>query len=459
MAIKRYSCTKDTTITNAFKENMLDRGEESNMGASDIAEVFSIFGQATSSSIEKSRVLFQFDVDSIIADREATSIPTSGSVNFYMRVFNAPHAQTLPRQFTLQVLPVSSSWTEGIGLDMETYSDEGQASWLSSSLNISWTSEGGDYLGSPQFEQFFDEGTEDLEIDITNLVESWIDETTENKGVLVKLSGSQEDGSEERSYYTKRFFARGTEFFFKKPVLEARWQSSKSDDRGDFYFSSSLASEEDNTNKLYLYNYVRGIGLKDIPGMTGSIYVDLYDENMEWLSASFTGSWESIGIYVVDVALEPTTSSIVYDVWGDGNGIEFYTGSFVPKTLTPSNHFGPEQHFTKIINLKNRYSTEETNAMFRLFIRDKNWQPTLYTVSNATQESQIAREACYRVFRVVDNYEVIAYDSAYTKLSYDANGNYFTFDISLLEPGYMYAFQFRYNDVEQPEIFNFKVEE
>ena len=50
MAIKRYFATKDNTITNAFKSNLTTRGTGSNMGQADILEVFSILGQASSSS-------------------------------------------------------------------------------------------------------------------------------------------------------------------------------------------------------------------------------------------------------------------------------------------------------------------------------------------------------------------------------------------------------------------------
>ena len=46
MAIKRYDATKDNTITNAFKQDLTTRGTGSNMGLSDILEVFSIYGQA-----------------------------------------------------------------------------------------------------------------------------------------------------------------------------------------------------------------------------------------------------------------------------------------------------------------------------------------------------------------------------------------------------------------------------
>ena len=60
MAIKRYFANKDNTISNAFRSDLETRGTGSNMGASDILEVFSIYGQANSSSVELTRFLIEF---------------------------------------------------------------------------------------------------------------------------------------------------------------------------------------------------------------------------------------------------------------------------------------------------------------------------------------------------------------------------------------------------------------
>ena len=81
---------------------------------------------------------------------------------------------------------------------------------------------------------------------------------TPNNGFMIKLPTSLTDGSQQRSYYTKKFFARGSEFFYKRPVLEVRWDSATQDDRINFYTSSSLSPAVDNLNTLYLYNYQRG---------------------------------------------------------------------------------------------------------------------------------------------------------------------------------------------------------
>ncbi len=130
MSIKRFFANADNTITNAFASNLTTRGTGSNMGASDILEVFSIYGQASSTSLEKARAMVQFDVSKIKAARDAGTIAQSGSVKFFLRLYNAEHGQTLPKNYNLSVLPLSQSWNEGTGLDMEEYSDSDISNWI-----------------------------------------------------------------------------------------------------------------------------------------------------------------------------------------------------------------------------------------------------------------------------------------------------------------------------------------
>ena len=179
--IRRYYATKDNTITNAFEENLTTRGTGSNMGASDIVEVFSIYGQASSASAELARTLIEFNVTEISSSRDTGKIPASGSVSFYLNMFNAPHSQTVPSNFTLEVSAVSASWQEGYGLDMEFYEDitrDGigsnwvQARQSASADNGQWNAPGGDYHASPTFSQTFSTGLEDLSVDVTSLVEN-----------------------------------------------------------------------------------------------------------------------------------------------------------------------------------------------------------------------------------------------------------------------------------------------
>ena len=473
MAIKRYKAIADNTIANGYQENLATRATGSNMGMADVSEVYSIYARESTTSSELSRIISSFDVSSISGDRTAGTIPATDKVKFYLRLYNAETSKTVPKDFKLVVEAVSRAWTEGDGLDLENYKDLGVSNWINASDGVAWTTAGGDYHATPTFEQTFETGLEDLEIDITTLVEEWITGAggggKTNYGVGVRLTSSIESAT--TSYYTKRFFARGTQYFFKKPVIEARWNSSLQDDRGDFYMSSSLAPAADNLNTLYLYNYIRG-RLTNIPAVgTGEIYVDLYetlggDALTQTIATPATGGYVSTGIYSCSVCLTGTYSSL-RDVWHTG-GVQYFTGTVSTQTVAATAvSTGNNRYITKIKNLKNKYFSEE-EARFNVYVRSKNWSPTIYTVASSEIENTIIPSASFRVYRVLDGYNAIPHGTGsdlQTILSYDVSGNYFNLDMSLLEPGYEYGIKLAFYDsqrqswLEQDQKFLFRVED
>tara|TARA_R110000744_G_scaffold101339_1_gene195301 strand:+ start:244 stop:741 length:498 start_codon:yes stop_codon:yes gene_type:complete len=147
MAIKRYFADKNNTITNAFRSDLTTRGTGSNMGKSDILETFSIYGQATSSSVELERVLIQFPTADIATDRTAGTVPASGNVEFYLKLYNAKHNSTLPSDYSLEISAVSASWQEGVGTDMEEYKD-----LTYDKLGSNWIKGPDQLLGPPKVE-------------------------------------------------------------------------------------------------------------------------------------------------------------------------------------------------------------------------------------------------------------------------------------------------------------------
>ena len=65
----------------------------------------------------------KFPIESITTDRNNGVLPDSGSVSFFLRLYNAPHSRTVPQDYTLVVEPISEEWEEGVGLDLATYKD------------------------------------------------------------------------------------------------------------------------------------------------------------------------------------------------------------------------------------------------------------------------------------------------------------------------------------------------
>ena len=501
MAVKRYIADLDTTITNAYEMNLTTRGTGSNMGQSDVSEVFSIYGQAATGSSELARILTRFPVADITTDRTNGNIPASGSVSFFIRLFNARHSQTLPRDFSLNISAISRAWEEGYGLDMEGYTDLANddvgATWDNASGSTAWTTAGGDFLSdtSSSFSASFSDGTEDIEVDITNLVEQWLNSSGNvlgsktNYGVVIMFPLAQE--AQTRSYYTKRFFARGTEFYFKRPVIEARWDSSIKDSSGNFFLSSSLATGTENLNKIYLYNNIRG-QLRNIPAVgstTNNILVSIYSGSLTNTApaggkitlpigggvtanndVNITGSYVSTGIYSASFAYSSSTVTTIFPVWHNQDfgsiNAQFHTGSAIKVRTFGSVDYNPSPSYvTKITNLKDVYAQKE-EARFRLYVRQKDWSPTVYTRASADPENTIIEDGYYKIYRTIDDLDVVEYGTGslnHTRLSFDVSGNYFDLSANLLEKNYMYGIKFIYklpNGLykEQAQAFKFRVE-
>ena len=505
MAIKRFIATKDTTITNALKSSLSTSGSTSNMGAADSLQVFSIHGQTvttTGSNNEKSRILLYFnasEISSSIATPNTSGTIPSGTAEYYLRMFNVEHHTTLPKNYKLAVYPLTTPFTEGTGLDMDEFGDLGAANWLTASAyeyppqQSLWTVPGGDWDGEEVYTQYFDGGQEDLEINITELVRQWTGGELSNYGVVVRLSGSYE--TRTQSFYKKMFSSRSSEYFFKRPTIEARWDSSKGDDTGNFYLSSSLADANSNLNGLYLFNYVKG-QLQDLPDVIGAPVLTLWSGTLgggnENALISFPKGGDNAvnnasavlskrittGIYSASFAYTGSATTII-PVWrhitAGNDGVfgnaddafvaDLFTGSTISvKKISPGNYDPTPRYTTSIKNLKDVYSSDESPNL-RVFIRKSDWNPNVYTKVQATQNSEIIERAYYKVYRAVDNYDVITYGTGtaqHTKMGYDVSGSYFDFDMSMLESGYMYGFKFMFYYggayLEQPETFKFRVE-
>ena len=118
-------------------------------------------------------------------------------------------------------------------------------------------------------------------------------------------------------------------------------------------------------------------------------------------------------------------------------------------------------------NLKRTYTRGQTER-FRLYVRNKNWNPNVYTRVISTPETLMIQSASYQIKRLSDNRTVVSYGTgsdSYTMLSYDVSGNYFDLDMDLFEAGYAYGIQYSFYEdslssyKEQPYIFKFRVNE
>lgn len=470
MPVLRFSASADTTITNARREWLNSSGSLANMGAADSLQVFSVYNETgfNTSSFENSisRILIKFNHADIVS---STNIPPNAEIR--LRLFNVAHEESVPRNYTLTVHPLTKSWTEGDGLDLNNFMDLGAANWYSASDNVLWENLGGDFSLTGSFSQSFEKGIEDLNIDISSLYALWKSGTVINNGLLIKLAGHNEDYL-STSYYKKMFSARGSQYFYNRPCLEARWSDVLFDDRNNAYYSSALAPADDNLNTLIFFNKIRG-QLKNIPIIeaTGSIYLRLFSGTIDTSSIIVTyatGAWVATGTY--SAQFYTTHTGTLYDAWyHHDNSTLLYTGT-INESLGRLKSFNDDyfDYSDKFIlgmpNLQSRYKQND-NPKLMLFIRKKDWQANVFDTSNEDSETEYIKKAYYRIKRPIDNRIVVDFGTGsveYTRLSYDKNGNYFNLDMRILEEGYQYELEYMF-DIEgqqiiQPQTFKFRVE-
>jgi hypothetical protein len=505
MSIKRYTANADTTIANSY----LDGGgtaEYSNLGAADSLEVYSIHGRVSQQSAENSRILIGFDYSKISQDRANYLIPASGSVKFFLKMYNVEHPETTPEKYYLSVLPISKSWEEGSGLDLETYTDSGYdpddnsgfgANWLYARSGSQWNNPGGDFIASLEKTQYFDDGTENLEVDVTDIVEKHINSQTSSYGFCVKLSASYENvagnsDSVETTYYTKKFSARSSEYFFKRPIIEARWEPQIKDDYPDYKISNSLTAITDSNNyvNVYVYNQYNGIKVPFTTSLTvNNIEVAFYTGSqltgggISAVRSPDTYSRTKIdnSTYKFSFVLDRTDSDLTplangtvsvitasYKVYNVTGSVTIYseTGSLNIIKETPEQYSIPQSEYTfKILNVKPTYTTKET-VNFQVYSRELNWNPNIYTKAVQTLESTRHKNLYYKIVRVADNETIVDYGTGslkYTQVGYDRSYNIFDVDMSMLEPNYSYEIRlgldYTYTFKESKDKFKFRVVE
>jgi hypothetical protein len=463
MAICRFYPSADTYITNRILDNNpSNRATSASLGAGVTLQCFKITSSFPTSPSELARSLVNIDFRQLsgMVFNDQT-IPT-GSVRYVLRAFNYPIGEPTPSSFDLSVCAVSSPWDEGVGQDDRTWMDGGYANWYAGTSTSNWISAGGDYLLSGSGTQHFDAGDEDLEVDVTSIVQSWLTGSIMPYGLMVKLADTCENN--QNDYYRKVFYSHETHTVEKVPYLEARWNDRITDNRANFAYN--------NPNALYLYNCVRGY-LKDI---VEPVTVRLQD-NLVGESASFQQIYSAsragpTGIYASAIGISASNpnsfSSSWVDIWEDGTGMCLMTGTLFPKILTGTQGDPYEDFIVNVVDLKPVYRTDET-ARITVNVR-RNYHNDHLVVHTASIDSP-PREYMEDMYWSVVNNEsgetLVPFGIGplypYTKLSYNESGNYFQIAMSSFVPGFTYRFIFliKWNRYEKDVIDNkfiFKVQ-
>ena len=448
--IFRLFSDRDTYISNAKWRSVPQTA--SNFGAAETLELFKLAGVSgalgAAATASCSRLLVRFDLTPIAELTASGKAPSTG-LSYFLKLEDVPHNQTVPTSYDIHVFPLSTSWDEGVGLDTVDYQDRGFANWEKSTRSTYWTTNGGDYLSAPSASVHFDTGFEDVAVDVTETVNSWLTGGLENNGFLIKLSGTLE--TDWTDYFVKKFYGRSSTYVDRRPCIEVRWDDSLRDDRSTFKF--------DQTGSLFMY---RQFGGQFTDVSAGTILVTIADSSGNLLTV--TGSSAGVtGVYSASFAI-PTGSysgSVFYDKWGSGS-YAFLTGTFSPVREDSAQVIAIEQYTVKVKNLKNEYTTDD-EVRFAVFVRTNTYSPAVVSTASVDVSPHIVKKVFWKIDNEVNGDEVFPFGTGSlqeTRMSYDSNGNYFKFHMRNLVVGNLYRMSFLVDESGQRQVigpFRFKV--
>ena len=399
------------------KNNTIIKDTLINTGRNPIAELY--YGGKTSVT-EYTRHLIYFDIDDLQNRYNNGEFGDLSNVKHTLRMTNSSffdtdlQAQKLldgkqrTSSFDLVLFRVNKFWDEGCGLDyQQTFSYqandnitfvESASNWLYSTTTTQWD-EPGVYSGTPSgitvTTQHFDKGNENIDMDITNEVNSLITGGTTNYGYGISFDHDIEDIIKSPSQYVG-FFTRHTQTYYE-PFVETVYNDPIKDDRRNFYRGK--------VNRLYLYTNVGGepvnldnkpsVIVKDGDGVifssittgqtvhvtTGVYYINLYIPNTVTDCTLFTDTWSNLkvnGISISDVELEfELKSETEYYNFGDSEFLPIeYAISLSGIRRDEKIKRGDKRKV--IVNARKPYTIDEVslidNLQYRLWIREGNTQ-------------------------------------------------------------------------------------
>jgi hypothetical protein len=219
--------------------------------------------------------------------------------------------------FDLICFPINKYWEEGRGSELATevyisrikgsLLTKGVSNWNKATTENSWD-EPGIFLNptaSTQFysTQHFDLGSEDIDMDVTNIVRDWLSGGSENNGIAIAYSRYYEILSTDTRYICS-FFTDKTNTAFK-PCLDVIYNQTIQDDRKQV--------SNNRQSNLFLYTF-SGHNFVNI-GNLSAVTVDIKKGN-SIIYSGLTPNQLFTGSYYVNVLMSGATPGEIYtDEW------------------------------------------------------------------------------------------------------------------------------------------------
>ena len=249
MAVYKIFPEKDATMYSLFPQM--------NTGLDEILDVSNL-NFAVDTNAQVARYLIKFDQDEI--NSVFSTYVSNSAWNATFKCFIAT-AQSINTDYTLKVHAVSGSWDMGTGkyLDQPISTDGVSWKWRTYANGIAWTGSGfaagvtasysgsnvggGNWYISPSASQTFTyRSDKDLNVNVTNFVNSWRSGSFTNNGFIVKWEDAIEFNQTKAVQPVLQYYSVDTHTIYP-PVLEIKWN--------DFSYVTSSTIPTIATSQLY----------------------------------------------------------------------------------------------------------------------------------------------------------------------------------------------------------------
>lgn len=505
------TASKDTYITNKIINSSYE-AVDANVGQAGTLDLFKIYDENKLDGVggqrELSRILIKFDLQKLRDLKSGVIDLNSPSFKAELCLFDVRSGHAVPKNFNVISMPLAINFDEGVGKDVATFGDLDVANYLTAGYDgadVKWYGDGAGTLGSlgsPSdaytlgdlgegdvtfiSEQFFEKGTEDLRLDVTDVVSGTIANIIPDYGFRISFGFSEEGDNKTR--FLKRFASRHSSNPFIHPRLEISFDDSLTDDRGNVYFDSA--------NRLFLRNLIRGelrnlqegstevtgdncallelscgdfsqefdvhqlVAGTDIEPVPGTYYAE---NVVVYLNNLFREEVLDLPAAAVTFAehFARTGKATFQERWKslDGNLI-YHTGTLDVKFPERNLLYGDDLtgYQVRSFNVREEYDAGCLETV-RLFV--DNYKKEVFRTRKTTlkKRSEILESLHYRIKDAESGFMIFDFDIAggSTKTSYDVDGHYFNFDFGILPSGRTYRFEFLVNQNGQRKIIEDEV--
>ena len=467
MSIFRIYPSKSNTIASGSYANL-------NSGQNAVTDLW-YGGGGTDTAPEKrnslSRFLMYFDLSNLQSKLNTKEINETHVTSYKLKLTNSkPKDLVLEDEYEYDVLykkiassfdliafPINKHWEEGRGYDLtkeryivrrsSEYLVSATSNWNYATNLIEWDEPG--VFSNPTAStsiyasQHFDLGSENLEMDVTDIVNNWLSGGSENFGIAIAYRRDYELLSTNTRYISS-FYTEKTNSSFK-PFIEVAYNQVIQDDRHQM--------SNNRPSNLFLYTF-SGHSFENINLST--VTVDI-KKGSSTIYSDLTPSQLSKGIYYVNVLMSASTAGEKYtDTWKNVSFSSYDNQNIEQSFQIQKNYYTSQPHSINEYALE-IYGIEQGDAI----THDANIRVYCdLRVNYSTNKPSTSYSLKYRM--IMNNQtEIIPWTEVNQAIIDDCKTNYLDLDASWLLQNQTYQISFMISEMGtnrvMPEKINFRV--